>query len=1130
MTITIYRGEDILTNVSIDTGSQHSKQLNGEDVCKISFAITEVIDFQIGDYILIFGRQFNLNIIPSVTKRGENNYLYDCIFESIQYDLSKIQYTNLINGEFPLTGDLSVFVNLIITNLNRVYTGWSTGVVKIGTETKTLQFSNENCLEVLQRLCTEYSVNFKISESKSISIDNFTSAPLASFSYGKGVGLWQLNRTVVDSKNIITRLYPYGSTRNIPSDYRNYSTRLKLAESYIESNVELYGIMEASQTFEDIKPRFNGVITEVSPTDETIFKCSSIDFNLNNQLMPGTSAKVHFNTGLLAGYEFEISSYNDITKEISLKVLDQEKAINGSGLIENYVLPNDTLKPEDGNQFVFIDIIMPQSYITEAETALREAATSYINQNNHPRVQYKLDLDAIFMKEAALTPDVGDYITVVDAALGINSAIQITGYQRDLYFEGAKWVLDLDESLSPQLSTRLIADIADLKRLAIVNRLTDIARAMRNWKNIDELYNAVFDPDGYFDVDRIKPLSIETSMLSVGSKSGQFTLSSLIEPNYTSDPALCKLGAGQLVHFTIEETPRTWYLSENNYTSLVAGSFYYIYARCTRSTANSGTLILDTVQRTVESDPTYFYFLVGVLNSVVDGIRGVMLTYGQTAINGRFVKTGRVQSVDGLTWFDLDLGEIHGKVVFTSGSSGFENALQLSGRNLVRNSDYRFGAQYWGAITIYIEYDIKYVQLNFGWENRQAIFFENGKTYAISFMARNNSQDALNVGLVFENNDTFAYAALPAYSGWTRYKTTFVYNYPSAEQMVYVYIMAEGYDDDIDFTQLKIEEANICSEWSPAPEDDLQGINTSQSAANTAIALANTKTKNFNVTPYTPYLIGDTWTNGSDLYTCIVSRPSGAFVSGDWAKRTVYDSTQVAIDNGIVSAGSIRVKDIYGNEWGGMRGGGTGTDVGWWLGASYANRNSAPLRGYHDGTLIASKGNIAGWTITSNRLAKDTGVAATSSGMAPDDYPFYAGATYANRANAKFWIKPTGEGYFSKVTLNSSENANHIEISASTNKLTLYSGNGGTLILEADSVLTPSITLDRGNSTTHAYLMPGVFGIEKYYTNNLFYVYAADTYLDVRMKNLPTTAQVGGSPNWKYLWYDTNSGIIARNP
>ena len=51
---------------------------------------------------------------------------------------------------------------------------------------------------------------------------------------------------------------------------------------------------------------------------------------------------------------------------------------------------------------------------------------------------------------------------------------------------------------------------------------------------------------------------------------------------------------------------------------------------------------------------------------------------------------------------------------------------------------------------------------------------------------------------------------------------------------------------------------------------------------------------------------------------------------------------------------------------------------------------------------------ISGWTVNATYLAKDTGTAATSAGMSPTDYPFYAGSTYANRATAPFRVSTAG--------------------------------------------------------------------------------------------------------------------------
>lgn len=60
------------------------------------------------------------------------------------------------------------------------------------------------------------------------------------------------------------------------------------------------------------------------------------------------------------------------------------------------------------------------------------------------------------------------------------------------------------------------------------------------------------------------------------------------------------------------------------------------------------------------------------------------------------------------------------------------------------------------------------------------------------------------------------------------------------------------------------------------------------------------------------------------------------------------------------------------------------------------------------GGITANLGSVGGWTIATYGLYKNTGVASTSAGMAPGDYPFYAGCEYAGRATAPFSVTKAG--------------------------------------------------------------------------------------------------------------------------
>ena len=123
-----------------------------------------------------------------------------------------------------MTGDPDFGLGVIESNLQRVDATWSATTYTGRGDTKTLQFNNENCLQILQRVCEEWNLFYQIA-SKTISLHTTVTDAGVQFEYGKGLGLYSLVRRAVDSKNIVTRLWGFGGERNLPSDYKNYTKR-----------------------------------------------------------------------------------------------------------------------------------------------------------------------------------------------------------------------------------------------------------------------------------------------------------------------------------------------------------------------------------------------------------------------------------------------------------------------------------------------------------------------------------------------------------------------------------------------------------------------------------------------------------------------------------------------------------------------------------------------------------------------------------------------------------------------------------------------------------------------------------------------------------------------------------------
>ena len=681
------------------TKAEQSITLLGADTVAITVKSATPLTFHLGDQIDVYGKTYTLNQLPGIKKAGNRNFEYTLTFEGVQYELIDVQF--LLPDDTVLdsfTGDLEDFLGILIGNLTRVYPGkWVLGVYPANTEYKTLTYTEKNCLEVLQDLCEQYSTEFEITQANGVRTLNIKTAGVNfpyTFRYGRTGGLYELTRQNINSKNVVTRLYVYGGSSNLGDKYRY--TRLCLPgkaknASYIEdaAAIAAYGLKENTKIFDDIRPERYGEVTAAGSAYYA-FKDATMNFDLNEKdsagntkwLIDGATAKVKFTTGNLAGYEFDIHKYDHATKEIQVVPFTDENGMK---------FPSETSAAFQfgvGDKYFFTDINLPDTYKTDAENKLLAEGNKAITEYSQPQVQYGLSIDENFIRQFAgeLTVvnlfAVGDYIPVEDEDIGVNKSVRITAFTRDLLRE-YKYNITLGDSVTKTTITRVIEDLQEIDNVIEINDLADPSKARRNWKASQEVLANVFDPEGHYYSEKIKPLSIETTMLATGARSQQFVLQNTrFEPNYEGNPNTVKVVGGTLVHYTIAETVKSWQLNTATFSNLVSGTVYYIYARC-QKTGTAGNIVFDTVQRAVDGDPIYYYFLIGSLSSVItdtDGNRParlIALTYGATTINGRFLATGRIQSGDGQTYFDLDAGEIGGNIKFRASDGTLKDVAEL---------------------------------------------------------------------------------------------------------------------------------------------------------------------------------------------------------------------------------------------------------------------------------------------------------------------------------------------------------------------------------------------------------------------------------------------------------------------
>lgn len=983
--------------VEISSGQQ-KKKLLGENIVEMTVRSARPLTFYIGDKITVFSEDYFLNLLPEA-KKADGKYEYSLTFESVQYDLAKVVFLDedksglSTSTNFTLRANLEEIAGIIINNLNRVYGEgkWILGKTPDQkTDVRDFSYAEDNCLAVLQKTCEEYGTEFKIEQEGSgdnvvykLSICKIGSVIPYTFKYGHNKGLYTVKRKTINSGNIVTRLYAYGGTKNIPTDYRNYSSRLRFSdEAYIEDDeaIRAFGLIEGAKLFEEIFPKYTGKVTAIGE-DPNTFSDSSIGFDLNEKdaegntkyLIDGISAKITFNTGSLAGYTFEVKEggYDHSTKTFTILKYEDERG---------FVFPsvdNSTFRIAVGDEFIITDICPPQSYIDAAENSLREAALEYLNANKAPRVQYSVDISEDYLKRIAGSGtvnifDVGDYLGLVDTEIGVDrsgeASIRLTQFSRSLTSKTAyNYSLDLSDTVEVNIIERVLSDQKEIDSVIILNQLTDVSRLRRSWRTTQELLNMVFDPDGYFDTGNIKPLSIETSMLAVGAKSGQFTLrNTVIAPNYEGNANKVNVTGGQLLHYGMEisELPEAlkkvmsgtspaWNVSSRLSTLSGSGSFY-IYARCSKATATA-EIIFDANQKTVE-DGSYYYFLIGVLHSTDTdtNTRWISLTYGSSTINGRFIKTGRISSADGSCYFDLDNNTIHGRITFTADDGTVKNILDLDAQS---TEAYNYISNTLPGLLegIYSQLD-GVIETWFG-EEAPTLTNAPAKDWT------SNTEKDNHLGDIY-------------------YDTVSGYGY-------------------------RFSKTGSTYSWSQMSDS---GVAAALEAAAKAQDTADGKRRIFVSTPYPPYDKGDLWVkggvSGSDIMYCKTSRASGVYVSSDWDKASDYtndENLQEFIDGvfaDLVAQVDGKIENWYQS---------TNPATNW---TTTADKNShAGDMWYNTSTKELSRWNGSSWDRITDKAALDAADAASKAQDTADGKrtvftstpytPYYVGDLWVNGTDIK---------------------------------------------------------------------------------------------------------------------------------
>lgn len=711
-----------LLEIEVDDNSYRHRVIMGDYNLTLYYSLAEHVELPVGCYCDYQGERFTLERPEAFKMKHSRSFEYTVTMESSQAKAKIWKFRNPVDGrlKFSLTAKPHEHLQMFVDNMNRRDTGWAVGSCVSGDEV-CISYSHAFCYEALEQMAstlnTEFEFNGKTVSLRKVEYNKNNPLPL---SYGRGNGFKpNVGRSNYGETPPTEILYVQGGSDNIdPSKYGSSELLLPKSQSigfdgvYFEDeegfnadnaryymtddlgfsirrkDKDLTSLAESSLDCSDIYPKRVGEISSVVcvDKDKNFYDIidNSIPENLDYEkcLIDGETMTVIFQTGMLAGKEFEVKYYHNsiLNPDGSLKKAARRFEITPQE-IDGQTMPNETFCPRANEKYAVFKCMLPDAYICDNATKsgaswdmFRQAVKSLFD-NEETKFTFTGDLDGIWAKKDWLNIGgrikLGGYIKFSDERFQKDGVlVRITGI-KDYINKPHSPSLELsNETKSASFSSKL----KQLESEEVViedNHRESIQFTKRRFRDAKETMSMLEASLLENFTQSISPIAIQTMQMLVGDESLQFRfVSSKTNPtqvshtiNYDQETKTLKAAAGLIQHLTLgvsslssshkPEEYLYWNVEEFESARLEDGSKkYYLYAKVSKTT-DKGVFFLSESAKTLNGVDGHYCLLVGVLNSEYNGERSFATLYGFTEILPGRVTTDRVVSGDGNSYFDM---------------------------------------------------------------------------------------------------------------------------------------------------------------------------------------------------------------------------------------------------------------------------------------------------------------------------------------------------------------------------------------------------------------------------------------------------------------------------------------------
>ena len=405
-------------------GSKRKFTLMKEDFILLKFSLKSPVFFKLGDWTedTRFGRFELCDLYKPKYNRKTGAYDYELQLDAYYWKWKNkiFKYTPETTGQeasWNLTAPLDVQAGIVLRNLKALgYTYKGQDFVfsidsTVENKSQLMSYDNINILDACFEMAKKWDCECWVTENI-IHFGRCESGDAVDFEIGKNVQ--EMSQSESQS-TYATRIYAFGSTRNIPADYRPIDEtvvvngvvqrRLMLPEGtpYIDAYPDMTTEEAVEQVviFDEVYPRRTGIMSDVTTIEVTDkvenedgttteekwnayrFRDTGVNFS-EKYILPGQELRIRFASGLLNGLEFAVK-FNPEGKPEKLEDGGWNPEAQLWEIVRNEdygrPLPGDVLFPQDGDEYVLSG--WDSTKITElglvgaAEQELKEKTEKY---------------------------------------------------------------------------------------------------------------------------------------------------------------------------------------------------------------------------------------------------------------------------------------------------------------------------------------------------------------------------------------------------------------------------------------------------------------------------------------------------------------------------------------------------------------------------------------------------------------------------------------------------------------------------------------------------------------------------------------------------------------------------------